>query len=188
MKKVSKKLIAITSACVLIACGVLVTVVILTAPSPKADSGGSNTIVFPQISAGSQHTLALDNQGNLWAWGSNNSGELGLGDFGSGTNRQTPVQVNMASGINGGIDPFGGNTITQISAGDYHSLAIDNQGNIWAWGWNGNGQLGLGDYGVGTDRITPTLINTFPPGVSFEPPIVYPDFLEWIRMQLHAKK
>ena len=67
---------------------------------------------WSQVSAGSFHTLAIrETDGVLFAWGSNFSGQLGLGDAGSGTNRHIPTQV--------------GSTIwSQVSGGDSHSLGI----------------------------------------------------------------
>ena len=46
---------------------------------------------------------------------------------------------------------------TDISAGDYHSLAIDTAGNLWAWGRNNYGQLGDGST---TDRYSPVQIKS----------------------------
>ena len=40
------------------------------------------------------YTIALKQDGTLWAWGYNNDGQLGLGDT---TNRSTPTQVGSAS-------------------------------------------------------------------------------------------
>lgn len=52
--------------------------------------------------------LATKNNKSLWAWGSNGSGELGLGDT---SNRSSPVQV-------GALTDW-----LTISAGRYFSLA-----------------------------------------------------------------
>jgi hypothetical protein len=89
-----------------------------------------------QISAGSDHSLALDSEGQIYAWGSNYYGQLGNGDT---TSSNTPVKVDT-SGV------LAGKTISQISAAavsDY-SLALDSEGQIYAWGYNLNGQLGNG--------------------------------------------
>ena len=82
------------------------------------------------ISAGSSHSLALKNDGIVWAWGNNNY----YGKLGDGTteDKSTPVQVKVLSGI------------TAISAGSSHSLALKNDGTVWAWGYNYYGQLGNG--------------------------------------------
>jgi hypothetical protein len=44
----------------------------------------------PTVVTGESHTLALRNDGTVWAWGRNNQGQLGDG---TDVNRQTPVQV-----------------------------------------------------------------------------------------------
>ena len=36
-------------------------------------------------------------------------------------------------------------TLVSISAGSYHSAAVDSTGSLWTWGWGVHGQLGLGD-------------------------------------------
>jgi len=84
----------------------------------------------------SAHTIALRDNGTVWAWGLNNSGQLGDG---STTNRLTPVQVKNL------------NSITAITAGGRHSIALRNDGTVWAWGLNGRGQLG----NIGLTVLTP---------------------------------
>ncbi len=46
---------------------------------------------FKQIAAGYEHSLAIDESGNLWAWGNNGSGRLGDGTT---ANKASPVQIN----------------------------------------------------------------------------------------------
>ena len=81
------------------------------------------------VSAGQHHSLALKNDGTVWAWGWNSSGQLGDG---STTNRSAPVQV---SGLT---------DVKAIAAGGAHSLALKNDGTVWAWGSNLYGQIGDG--------------------------------------------
>jgi alpha-tubulin suppressor-like RCC1 family protein len=110
---------------------------------------------FPQgttitaIAAAGDHSMALDSQGNLWAWGNNANGQLGIGDQDVETST-VPVKL-----------PFPENTrFIKIAAGARHSLAIDSNGNVWAWGANLNGQLGNG---TNIDSFGPTRV-TFPDG------------------------
>jgi len=74
------------------------------------------------------HTLAVAADGSLWSWGSNGNGELGQGASGPGASGPTPV-------------PWLTN-VTALAAGHGHSLAVDDDGNLWSWGANGKGQLG----------------------------------------------
>ena len=83
---------------------------------------------FCQISAGSNHSVAIDKNGRAWGWGHNTFAQVGDNTT---TNRFTPISVL------GGVKTF-----CQISAGNTHSLVIDKNGRVWAWGLNGNGQLG----------------------------------------------
>jgi len=67
---------------------------------------------------------------DLWAWGANNSGQLGTG---TNDNSNVPVKV---SGLTDVID---------IAIGsDGHTMALKSDGTIWAWGSNTTGQLGNG--------------------------------------------
>ena len=84
------------------------------------------------IAAGSVHSLALKDDGTLWAWGRNRDGQLGFGDP-DFDEQHTPAQV-------GADDDW-----AVVAAREEHSLAIKNDGTLWAWGDNGDGQLGLGD-------------------------------------------
>jgi alpha-tubulin suppressor-like RCC1 family protein len=105
------------------------------------------TSSWTAVSAGNKHTLAIRSDAKLFSWGNNGSGELGLGDYGYGTNRSSPVQVGTSSW-------------TAVSAGQYHSLAIRSGGSLFAWGNNSLGELGLGDYGYGTNRSSPVQVGT----------------------------
>lgn len=80
-----------------------------------------------QIAAGSHHSLALQSNGTVWAWGDNASGQLGNGTL---VASNVPVQVSGLSGV------------IQISAGESYSLALKLDGTVWAWGNNDYGQLG----------------------------------------------
>ena len=90
--------------------------------------------------------MALGNDGTVYGWGDNYYGQLGNGKSGIGEKELTAVKVVGPNGV-GYLD-----NIVAISAGYWHSLAIDTDGTIWVWGKNSDGQLGLGDL---VDRNTP---------------------------------
>jgi alpha-tubulin suppressor-like RCC1 family protein len=82
-----------------------------------------------QVSAGGRHSLAVDVDGLVWAWGFNKFGQVGDSTM---ETRYAPVRL---AGITG---------VRQVSAGRWHSLAVKSDGTVWAWGHNGRGQLGIG--------------------------------------------
>uniref|UniRef100_A0A673UWZ9 HECT and RLD domain containing E3 ubiquitin protein ligase 5 n=2 Tax=Suricata suricatta TaxID=37032 RepID=A0A673UWZ9_SURSU len=85
-----------------------------------------------QITCGDYHSLALSKGGELFAWGQNLHGQLGIGSLSASV--PTPQIVKNLSGI----------PLVQISAGKAHSMALSMSGNIYSWGRNDFGQLGLG--------------------------------------------
>jgi alpha-tubulin suppressor-like RCC1 family protein len=76
-------------------------------------------------------SVAVLNNGTVWAWGDNDRGQLGNG---TRTSSDVPLQVDVPTGV----------TFVMVSSGGYASYAIDGSGRLWAWGDNGNGQLGTG--------------------------------------------
>ncbi|BDR52198.1 hypothetical protein KIM372_01050 [Bombiscardovia nodaiensis] len=103
-----------------------------------------------QVAAGGYSSYALTTSGQLYSWGNDRWGQLGHGSSGSTLSR--PTIVNSSAG-----------GFTQVSAGDYHVLALNGAGYAYSWGYNGRGQLGTGGYG---NRSTPGPIYA-PAGVTF---------------------
>lgn len=89
---------------------------------------GSGT-VWVAVVAGDSHTLALQADGTLWAWGRNYSGQLGDS---TRVSKNTPVQVGS------------GTVWAAVAAGNFHTVALQADGTLWAWGSNWYGQLGDG--------------------------------------------
>ena len=85
-----------------------------------------------KISGGGSHSLLICSDGVVKGWGDNYYGQLGYLNNLMG-NTAVPVVVPGLSG-----------TITAVSAGGYHSLALKSDSTVWAWGNNSNGQLGDG--------------------------------------------
>ncbi|CAN92005.1 BNR repeat domain protein [Sorangium cellulosum So ce56] len=81
------------------------------------------------IVTGEEHSLALRQDGTVWAWGNNGNGQLGVG---TAKASQVPVKIPTLNGV------------TAIAAGANHSLAVRGDGTVWAWGNNAHGQLGDG--------------------------------------------
>lgn len=87
------------------------------------------------ISSTYRHALALDNEGNLWGWGSNVSGQLGKD---TQIDIPCPKQITNSEGQNCFFNP------KSVSAGEGTSFVLCEDGTVWAWGRNELGQLGDG--------------------------------------------
>lgn len=87
------------------------------------------------VDGGQNYSVAVSNDGKLYTWGANYTGELGLAD---GNASPTP---RLAEGEN----------FASISAGYLHTLALKTDGSAWSFGWNGAGQLGDGTF---KDQVT----------------------------------
>lgn len=118
--------------------------------SPVAVTLPAGVTAFTSFSAGSYQNLAKGNDGKLYAWGNNASGQLGDGTT---TERHTPVPVTL---------PFGVTSFSSFAAGNGFSLAKGDDGKLYGWGFNGNGQLGNGNT---TNQNIPAAI-ILPSGVS----------------------
>jgi hypothetical protein len=102
-----------------------------------ASAGGLLTGV-KQVAAGAEFSLALKDDGTVWAWGSNFYPVLGnpaVTDI-----SDIPVRVGLLAGM------------AMISAGYEHGLSLATDGVVWAWGHNNLGQLGDNTTG---DRSSP---------------------------------
>jgi alpha-tubulin suppressor-like RCC1 family protein len=93
-----------------------------------------SSINAKSVVCGGFHTMIIDLEDNVWSFGKNEDGQLGLGldlDFSKGNNK--PIQIPNLKG-------------KSISCGTTHTMVIDLDDNIWVFGDNLFGQLGLGDF------------------------------------------
>jgi YD repeat-containing protein len=105
---------------------------VVSPPFPVTLPAGSSAVA---VTAGGGHTCVLLNAGQVTCWGWNGSGQLG-----NGTN------VNVDAPPAPVVLP-GGATATAIAAGDSHTCALLNSGQVTCWGSDSNGQLGNGAAG-----------------------------------------
>lgn len=93
-----------------------------------------------EVKCGSNHVLALDKNGAVFAWGAGQHNQLG---------RRLVERTRI-----GGLTPreFGlpKKSIHYIACGEHHSFAIDKDNKVWAWGSNNFGQCGI-PQGIGED-------------------------------------
>ncbi|WP_374349559.1 RCC1 domain-containing protein [Chitinimonas sp.] len=94
----------------------------------------------PSVAAGAEHSVFVQADGSLWAWGANGAGQLGEGGK---QDRSAPQRI--ATGY------------TSVACGQNYTLAIKRDGSLWAWGDNFWGQLGDGS---NTARSSPVLIGS----------------------------
>lgn len=84
------------------------------------------------ISAGSEHTVILTDDGKVWATGYGNSGQLG-----GIAQTSTPIEIGSISSIG---------KVTQIASGDWHTLYLMENGAVYGLGDSTSGQLGINSY------------------------------------------
>lgn len=112
------------------------------------DVGGSGSSTSPvqvrglfdnlvSVACGSDHTMAMSNNGTLWGWGNNSQSQLGLQ---ASAVRTSPVQVGATG------------SWASVACGTSYTVAADRDGSLWGWGNNYYGQLGSG-----------ALVHGFPP-------------------------
>jgi alpha-tubulin suppressor-like RCC1 family protein len=95
--------------------------------NPHSLSGGVD------VGVGFAHACAVVSQGEIYCWGDNQSGQLGL-DIGMQIGRAA-LQVEGLPG-----------PAVKVSAGSAHTCAIVGGGAVWCWGQNVDGQLGDGSF------------------------------------------
>lgn len=123
-----------------------------------------------QIAAGEAHSLALKEDGTVWSWGNNLSGQVGAGGF----LVLSPVQPlaplrekyafvaagsghSMAVSREGTLRVWGDNTygqrgmngfqgVIQVAGGQGHVVALRRDGTVWTAGMNDQGQVADGSY------------------------------------------
>lgn len=96
------------------------------------------------IACGQTSSMAVLDNGDVFGWGYNGNGQLGLGN---NVNQPNPCRVSGLQGV----------FITQVACGYAHTLALSDEGELYSWGANSYGQLGTGNK---ANLVTPTRIAT----------------------------
>src|SRR3990167_1218512 len=97
------------------------------------------------VAAGSQFSLFVDHDGNVWGMGNSPEGELGFVGRCAEPQQikfQGDVRIKMAS-----------------ASRNYYSVFLDEHGSVWTCGYNVHGQLGLGH---SNNVATPSKIENIP--------------------------
>ncbi len=98
------------------------------------------------VSAGSYHSCAILLDGSVHCWGGNMYGGLGNGESGF-FSYYVPVAVPLVS------------SVKEVALGDWHTCALQDDGEVYCWGYNNRGQLGIGDDVVENFNPTPTKVS-----------------------------
>lgn len=120
-------------------------------PAPGLVTLPGATGPVSEAAAGASFSLAITTTGQLYSFGENAYGQLGsTTNNGSGTANPTPTLVTL---------PEEKGPVTQVAAGDFHSLAITAGGQLYAFGRNYYGELGRATNNLKSDpNPTPTLV------------------------------
>ncbi|TCD69877.1 hypothetical protein EIP91_005954 [Steccherinum ochraceum] len=101
---------------------------------------GSRTHKAVTIGAGSYTSFAVDDKGEVWAWGLNNMGQTGTGFRGP-----QDAEVSMPKRVVGlSKTELGGEEhVVQIAGGEHHTLFLTSTGKVYACGRSDGGQVGI---------------------------------------------
>lgn len=93
------------------------------------------------ISLGAHHACALDDLGEVFCWGSNQYGQVGVISEGNRVTTPQPVEGVVEA--------------ARLATGFNHTCVMLDDDTIWCWGQNHQGQLGDG---TTTDRVKPAQV------------------------------
>ena len=111
------------------------------------------------LSAGSQHSLGITDEGLVYSWGRDNHGQLGIGTADYNSCDQAQSDPNCRGIQQGyvmypsGVGALRGERTYQISSKRYQNLVVVQRGVAYGWGMNSVAQLGTEDL---VDRHLPT--------------------------------
>jgi hypothetical protein len=107
------------------------------------------------VDCGYFHCLAVTRDGKVLAWGKGDCGQLGTGDL-SGSLVPRVIQSLCTE------------RVKQVACGSAHSIAVTEDGIVYAWGYGSDGQLGLGKEALQADVPRPTKIQGLASGKAME--------------------
>ncbi len=99
-------------------------------------------VIATAVATRYRHTLVLTSTGAVWGFGPNREGALGP----------------YSAFLDGYVVSIAINQVKAIAAGEVHSLALRNDGTVWAWGYDGGGQVAAGG-----STPSPTQVAGLPP-------------------------
>jgi alpha-tubulin suppressor-like RCC1 family protein len=113
--------------------------------TPRLVGGILEGVKVASVACGRDFSIAVAEDGRVFAWGANEMEQLGVGD--GVRNQRTPAQVQALAG----------KTIVQVACGEYHAAAVTCCGKLFTWGMGSDGRLGHGEC---SDRRTPQMVES----------------------------
>ncbi|XP_013379140.1 uncharacterized protein LOC106150720 [Lingula anatina] len=102
------------------------------------------TMVFDkivQVSCGNNHSVMITQDGEMYSWGKNYDGQLGLGS------KMEQTQPTMVVSVND-------KKIVHVCCGAEFAIALDSEGAVYSWGRNDTGQLGWSEHLESTSKYS----------------------------------
>ena len=94
-------------------------------------------VSIKSVAVGVVHTCIISTDGQIFCWGYNNHGQLGLtGDYLDKHVASAVPPVSLGAGV----------IANAVDAGAFHTCALLASGDVQCWGRNDNGELGHGVY------------------------------------------
>jgi alpha-tubulin suppressor-like RCC1 family protein len=112
------------------------------APTAAVTTTALGAATFKQLAAANTSRCGLSTAGDVWCWGVNSQGILGINDTNLGTSKTTPAKTAVLSGA------------TQLDMSHRTACAVDAQQRLFCWGTNRRGQM----RGVGANALQPTQV------------------------------
>lgn len=103
---------------------------------------------FKFVSVSESNGCGVHQNGKIYCWGWNSSGQLGNGTSGWVTSSLSPIEIDMSAHPEG-------NDFVSVAAG-FHTCGIHANGKLFCWGENGAGELGIGS---NIDTFLPTEVD-----------------------------
>ena len=103
--------------------------------------------------ANATQMLAVNTDGELWTWGQNQYGKLGLNQAGDYWN--LPQTLKMSSPMQIGSDTTWSQEEGSVGVAEPQAFAIKTDGTLWGWGGGEYGALGMNNHGYNAMRSSP---------------------------------
>lgn len=103
------------------------------------------SVILSEAAVGAAHTIVVDSSGKCYTWGKCHYGQLGQGEMDEDIH--VPRLLSFPSGIR----------ISQVAAGESHTMALTSDGHVFSWGCGYYGALGHGNE---ASLVTPQLIES----------------------------